>query len=136
MDRAISKTERLLQVGALLLAYPRGLTQAEIAQRLRITSTWRMNHSTIRRYVPDLDWFGLYETDDGRLAIDRDHYSIACQHHNTHSPKRWLCCWPSRQRGRYQGLVQSSCRRVFRSRSSTLYFGTGRLPTQPRTGSF
>jgi len=33
-----------------------------------------VNRSTIPRYLPDLDRFAAYETSDGRLAIDRDHY--------------------------------------------------------------
>ncbi len=68
MERAANKAERLLQIEALLLAHPEGLTQAEIARRLGV------NRSTINRYLPDLNRFCIYETDDGRLAIDRDHY--------------------------------------------------------------
>jgi CRISPR-associated endonuclease/helicase Cas3 len=68
MERASNKAERLLQIEALLLAHPEGLTQAEIARRLGV------NRSTIHRYLPDLNRFCVYETDDGRLAIDRDHY--------------------------------------------------------------
>ena len=68
MERATGKAERLLQIEALLLAHPDGLTQAEIARRLEV------NRSTINRYLPDLDRFCIYETGDGRLAIDRDHY--------------------------------------------------------------
>lgn len=61
MERAANKAERLLQIEALLLAYPEGLTQAEIARRLRV------NRSTIHRYLPDLTArFAVYETDDGR----------------------------------------------------------------------
>ncbi|MBU0703192.1 MAG: helix-turn-helix domain-containing protein, partial [Chloroflexi bacterium] len=48
MERATSKAERLLQIEALLLAHPEGLTQAEIARRLKV------NRSTIYRYLPDL----------------------------------------------------------------------------------
>jgi len=68
MERATNKAERLLQIEALLLAYPEGLTQAEIARKLSV------NRSTIHRYLPDLDRFCVYTTDDGKLAIDRDHY--------------------------------------------------------------
>jgi len=68
MNRALTKAERLLQIEALLLAHPEGLSQAEIARRLGV------NRSTIHRYLPDLDRFCVYETNDGRLAIDRDHY--------------------------------------------------------------
>ena len=68
MERASNKAERLLQIEALLLAHSEGLTQAEIARRLGV------NRSTIYRYLPDLGRFCVYETDDGKLAIDRDHY--------------------------------------------------------------
>jgi CRISPR-associated endonuclease/helicase Cas3 len=69
MERAMGKAERLLQIESLLLAYPDGLTQAEIARRIGV------NRSTVHRYLPDLTGrFAVYEADDGRLAIDRDHY--------------------------------------------------------------
>ncbi|MCP4545349.1 MAG: WYL domain-containing protein [bacterium] len=68
MERASNKAGRLLQIEALLLAYPEGLTQSEIARRLQV------NRSTINRYLPDLDKFSIHETGDGKLAIDRDHY--------------------------------------------------------------
>ena len=69
MERATGKAERLLQIEALLLGHPEGLSQAEIARRLGV------NRSTIYRYLPELGTrFAVYETDDGRLAIDRDHY--------------------------------------------------------------
>jgi len=69
MKKATNKAERLLQIEALLLAHPEGLTQAEIARRTGV------NRSTVHRYLPDLTKrFAIYETDDGRLAIDRDHY--------------------------------------------------------------
>lgn len=68
MERAANKAERLLQIEALLLAHPEGLTQAEIARRLGV------NRSTIHRSLPDLERFCVYETEDGRLTIDRDHY--------------------------------------------------------------
>ena len=68
MERAVGKAERLLQIEALLLEYPDGLSQAEVARRIGV------NRSTIYRCLPDLKRFCIYETDDGRLAIDRDHY--------------------------------------------------------------
>jgi CRISPR-associated endonuclease/helicase Cas3 len=68
MERAAAKAERLLQIESLLLAHPEGLTQAEIARRTGV------HRSTIYRYLPDLARFAVYETEDGRLAIDRDHY--------------------------------------------------------------
>ena len=69
MGRGVGKAERLLQIEALLLVHPEGLTQAEIARRLGV------HRSTVHRYLPELtQLFALYEADDGRLAIDRDHY--------------------------------------------------------------
>jgi CRISPR-associated endonuclease/helicase Cas3 len=68
MERAAGKAERLLQIEALLLEYPDGLSQAEIARRIGV------NRSTVYRYLPDLGRFCVYETDDERLTIDRDHY--------------------------------------------------------------
>jgi len=68
MERATGKAERLLQIEALLLEYPDGLSQAEIARRIGV------NRSTVYRYLPDLGRFCVYETDDRWLAIDRDHY--------------------------------------------------------------
>nr|MBC8444962.1 helix-turn-helix domain-containing protein [Chloroflexota bacterium] len=69
MERATGKAERLLQIETLLLAYPEGLTQAEIARRTGV------NRSTINRYLPDLtSRFSIHEDDEGRLFIDRDHY--------------------------------------------------------------
>ncbi|HEY76140.1 MAG TPA: WYL domain-containing protein [Thermoflexia bacterium] len=69
MERGTRKAERLLQIEALLLAHPEGLTQAELARRLGV------HRSTIHRYLPDLTYrFAVYETEDGRLVIDRDQY--------------------------------------------------------------
>jgi CRISPR-associated endonuclease/helicase Cas3 len=69
MEDASTKTERLSQIEALLLAHPEGLSQAEIARRLRV------HRSTIYRYLPELtQQYGVYEMDDGRLAIDRSRY--------------------------------------------------------------
>ena len=68
-EKALGKAERLLQIEALLLAHPDGLTQAEIAKRTGV------NRSTISRCMDELtSRFGVYDTDDGRLAIDRDIY--------------------------------------------------------------
>jgi predicted DNA-binding transcriptional regulator YafY len=71
MKRAETKANRLLQIEALLLAHPEGLTQAEIARRLNV------HRSTINRYTADLpghvyidDW------DYGRWKIDRQAYLI------------------------------------------------------------
>jgi CRISPR-associated endonuclease/helicase Cas3 len=69
MERAIGKAERLLQIESLLLAHPEGLSQAEIARRIGV------NRSTVYRCLPDLtSRFAVHDTEDGRLAIDRDHY--------------------------------------------------------------
>jgi len=69
MGDATGKAERLLQIEALLLQHPEGLAQAEIARRLEV------HRSTVHRYLPALtERFAVYEADDGRLAIDRDHY--------------------------------------------------------------
>ena len=71
MERSLNKAERLMQIEALLLSHPDGLNQAEIARKLVV------NRSTIHRYLPDLTTrFAVYERDDGRLAIDRDHYLL------------------------------------------------------------
>jgi len=50
MERATGKAERLLQIEALLLEHPEGLSQAEIARRIGV------NRSTVYRYLPDLTW--------------------------------------------------------------------------------
>ncbi|MCL7455156.1 MAG: CRISPR-associated endonuclease Cas3'', partial [Anaerolineae bacterium] len=69
MERAPGKAERLLQIESLLLAHPQGLTQAELARKTGV------HRSTIHRSLPDLTArFAVYETEDGRLVIDRDHY--------------------------------------------------------------
>lgn len=68
-DRATAKSERLLQIEALLLHHPEGLSQAELARRLGV------HRSTIYRDLPELTTrFAIYETSDGRLMIDRSHY--------------------------------------------------------------
>lgn len=68
-NRALTKTERLTQIEALLLAHPEGLTQAEIARRLGV------HRSTVFRDLPDLEKrCAVYEMEDGRLAIDRSQY--------------------------------------------------------------
>lgn len=71
MKPAETKANRLLQIEALLLAHPEGLTQAEIARRLDV------NRSTVNRYIPDLPGH-LYcdDLDGGRWKIDRQAYLI------------------------------------------------------------
>jgi CRISPR-associated endonuclease/helicase Cas3 len=67
--RTLNKASRILQIEQLLLANPDGLTQAEIARRVGV------HRSTIHRDLQELDaHFAVYETDDGKLAIDRDSY--------------------------------------------------------------
>ncbi len=71
MSRAENKAERLIAIEALLLAHPEGLTQAEIARRLGV------NRSTISRYLRDMPaQFPYYESQDGRLFIDRVSYLV------------------------------------------------------------
>jgi CRISPR-associated endonuclease/helicase Cas3 len=68
-ERAANKADRLLQIEQLLLDHPDGLTQSEIARRIGV------HRSTINRYLPDLtNRFPIYDTADGRIAIDRDSY--------------------------------------------------------------
>ncbi len=56
------KADRLLQIEALLLAHPEGLTQAEIARRLNV------NRSTISRYIPSFPGhIYIDDLDDGHL---------------------------------------------------------------------
>jgi predicted DNA-binding transcriptional regulator YafY len=69
--RAENKANRLLQIEALLLAHPEGLTQAEVARRLEV------NRSTVNRYFRDMpNQFPYYENKDGRLFIDRQSYLV------------------------------------------------------------
>jgi len=71
MTRAENKADRLLQIEALLLAHPEGLTQSEIARRLEV------NRSTVNRYFRDMpNQFPYYESDDGRIFIDRQSYLV------------------------------------------------------------
>lgn len=70
MERALKKSERLLQVLALLLDHPEGLTKAEIARRLGV------HRSTAGRYIEDLSLhYPIYE-DDGRFFINRDLFPV------------------------------------------------------------
>ena len=66
MNPSEKKATRLLQLEALLLAHPEGLTQSEIARKLNV------NRSTINRYFPDLPKHIYWdEMDGGRWKIDR-----------------------------------------------------------------
>lgn len=77
MNRSSKKANRLLQIEALLLAHPEGLTQAEIARKLQV------NRSTIGRYIPDLDKVlpNVYIDDlDGlKWKLDRERYLVRVQ---------------------------------------------------------
>lgn len=64
MERAQNKASRIIQVENLLLAYPEGLSQSEIARRLKV------DRSTINRYLSDLPKH-IYFEEDGRLKLDR-----------------------------------------------------------------
>ena len=71
MSRVQNKASRLAQIEALLLAYPQGMTQAELARRLNV------DRSTINRDIADLPKH-IYVDDlaDGRLKIDREAYLV------------------------------------------------------------
>lgn len=70
MNKAETKVQRLLQIEALLLGHPEGLSQAEIARRLDV------NRSTVHRYLPDLTRHSPIFEEDGRLFIDRKSFLI------------------------------------------------------------
>ncbi len=68
MNRAQAKSQRLSQIEKLLWAYPEGLSQAEVARRIRV------NRSTISRYVAENSLPpGVYvdDLDDNKLKLDR-----------------------------------------------------------------
>ena len=69
MNRSENKAGRLLQIEALLLAHPQGMTQAELARRLGV------NRSTIHRCLPDLPGV-VYVDEQQRWRIDRDAYLV------------------------------------------------------------
>ena len=69
--RASNKAARLLQIEALLLAHPEGLTSADIARKLQV------HRSTIGRYQADLPkHIYLDDLDGDRWKIDRDAYLV------------------------------------------------------------
>ncbi len=71
MSRASTKAQRLLQIEALLLAHPEGLTQAEIARRLGV------HRSTVSRYLADLpSHIYVDDLDGNRWKIDRGAYLV------------------------------------------------------------
>lgn len=69
MSRDEKKANRLLQIEALLMAHPEGLTQTEIARKLGV------NRSTINRYPPDLTK-NIYTDHDGKWKLDRAGYVV------------------------------------------------------------
>ena len=70
MTKSETKAQRILQIEALLLAHPEGLSQSEIARRLDV------NRSTVHRYLPELTHHAPIFEEDGRLFIDRESYLI------------------------------------------------------------
>jgi CRISPR-associated endonuclease/helicase Cas3 len=71
MPGSDKKANHLLQIEALLLAHPEGLTQAEIARRLGL------HRSTVGRYLPDLSkHIYVDDTDGNRWKIDREAYLV------------------------------------------------------------
>lgn len=81
LTRTQGKSTRLDQIELLLLAYPDGLTQAEIARRCGV------HRSTIHRTLGDLAEVGIpiWEK-EGRIGIDREAYLSAVWHF----PERWM----------------------------------------------
>ena len=77
MSRSEKKASRLLQIEALLLAHPEGLTQAEIARKLQV------HRATIGRYIPDLEKVlpNIYidDLDGNKWKLDRERYLIRVQ---------------------------------------------------------
>lgn len=71
MSRAENKADRLLQIEALLLTHPEGLTQSEIARRLGV------DRSVIHRNLYDFEKrFPTVHYDGGRISIDRSAYLV------------------------------------------------------------
>jgi len=70
MSKSETKAQRLLQIQALLLSHPEGLSQSDIAKRLNV------NRSTIHRYLPELTIHTPIFEEDGRLFIDRKSYLV------------------------------------------------------------
>lgn len=71
MTRAENKTQRLLQMEALLLSHPEGLTQSDIARHLGV------DRSVIHRNLYDFGkLYPVVEHDDGRVTLDRSSYLV------------------------------------------------------------
>jgi CRISPR-associated endonuclease/helicase Cas3 len=73
MSKSETKAQRLLQIQALLLSHPEGLSQSDIARRLNV------NRSTVHRYLPDLTTHTPIFEEDGRLFIDRKSFLVNLQ---------------------------------------------------------
>jgi predicted DNA-binding transcriptional regulator YafY len=71
MGRSSNKARRLLDIEALLLTHPMGMSQSEISRRLGV------NRSTINRYLPDLPkHIYIDDLDGGNWKIDRNAYLV------------------------------------------------------------
>ena len=97
MNRAENRAARLLQIEALLLAHPEGLTPAQIARRLSV------HRSTVGRCLPDLPGH-IYvdDLDDDRWKVDRDAYlvNVRLTLHEAmaiHLASRLLAGWSNRR---------------------------------------
>ena len=87
MKPATTKASRLLQIEAFLLAPPKGLTQSEIARRLKV------NRSTVGRYIPDLPGHIYIDDLDGnRWKVDREAYliNVCLNLHEFRTPQKEL----------------------------------------------
>ncbi len=70
MNRSARKVDRLMKIQALLLAYPEGLTAAELARRLGV------HRSTAYRDLQDLSHLCPLTEEDGRFFINRSAYEV------------------------------------------------------------
>jgi len=97
MEKAANKAARLLQIEALLLAYPEGLTQSEIARKLKV------NRSTIGRNLSDVPkHIYLDDLDGNKWKIDRDAYLVNVRFNlheamAIHNATRLLAKWSNRR---------------------------------------
>ena len=71
MSRAENKADRLLQIEALLLAHPEGLTQSEMARHLGV------DRSVVHRNLRDFQRiYPTIEHEDRRISLDRSAYLV------------------------------------------------------------